>query len=437
MKNKVIVLFLFFLFLTLGTLFYFGYREYQNLEIDSVTFLEYDGMKDRIQVEITKRKNLFHKNPICIVKSDEETLEEEMKEGSCTFFIAKEGTYEVTLKSNGMISEKKTISKATLLPDDLVFQKETIYLAEGEAMEAPYNGKDELLNTNKDIVKIDGNKIIGVQVGETNVYTKKSSQMLKVIVTDLIQYPHWDNQKELIPCNAYTEEEAALLDQLLEERVRDAGFGTRAGAVEAARFLTLRLKYKIPYFFENGRIHESGVNYADGEGRYYHQGLYLNQNKFETLEASFSGPAIWGCPLRNWEDEPKYGYHYGEYMKNGLDCSGFVSWALKNGGFDPGDIGAGETDYPNQMTDLGEFVPITYDLLHSDKIKAGDFFNFWGHISIIIGVDEEHFYVAESLASLGGVKVVTYTRDDVGYFEYVVLMDSYYKEDGNYTPYWE
>ena len=36
-------------------------------------------------------------------------------------------------------------------------------------------------------------------------------------------------------------------------------------------------------------------------------------------------------------------------MPNGLDCSGFIAWVLKNAGFDPGDIGAGDTEYSNTM----------------------------------------------------------------------------------------
>lgn len=52
---------------------------------------------------------------------------------------------------------------------------------------------------------------------------------------------------------------------------------------------------------------------------------------------------------------------------NGLDCSGFISWALKNARFDPGDIGAGDSAYPYQMTKLGEFVSLTPELIKSGK----------------------------------------------------------------------
>ena len=72
-------------------------------------------------------------------------------------------------------------------------------------------------------------------------------------------------------------------------------------AVVAARFLTLELPYRIPYFYENGRVSDTGVHFVDGEGRYYKKGLYLAESKKKDIIASWTGPAIWGCPLKNLE----------------------------------------------------------------------------------------------------------------------------------------
>lgn len=223
----------------------------------------------------------------------------------------------------------------------------------------------------------------------------------------------------------------------MKYKVDEAGNKTRAGVVAAARFLTLEFPYKIPYFYENGRVNNTGVNFADGEGRYYHKGLYLTDSKKKDIIASVSGPVTWGCPLYNWEDEPDYGYVWGKKIPNGLDCSGFVSWALYNGGFDVGDLGAGDSISNDELTDLGDFKLLTNDLINSNKIKAGDLLNYWGHIAIIIGIDEENYYVAESLQDFGGVTVNTYKKNKIrNTFKYVVLMDSYYNNDGNYTNYW-
>ena len=54
------------------------------------------------------------------------------------------------------------------------------------------------------------------------------------------------------PLQAYTIEGYELFDEL-ENKINNTGYKTRAGVVEAARFLTLNLPYKINYFYENGR----------------------------------------------------------------------------------------------------------------------------------------------------------------------------------------
>lgn len=90
------------------------------------------------------------------------------------------------------------------------------------------------------------------------------------------------------------------------------------------------------------------------------------------------------------------------------------------------------------MTDLGEFVKLTEEVLDSNIIKAGDLFNYWGHISIIVGIKDGVYYVAESLPNFDGVDLRIYNKEEaLDMFRYVVLMDSYYKDDGNYTEYWD
>ena len=122
---------------------------------------------------------------------------------------------------------------------------------------------------------------------------------------------------------------------------------------------------------------------------------------------------------------------------NGLDCSGFVSWVLKNAGFDPGDIGAGETEYPHQLTDLGDYTPLTVSLIDNGTVKVGDLVNYWGHIGIIVGIDGDNIYVAESLQNFGGVITRLYSKYTISQtFNHVVLMDEYYKNDGNYSIMW-
>ena len=119
-------------------------------------------------------------------------------------------------------------------------------------------------------------------------------------------------------------------------------------------------------------------------------------DKYKDIIASWKGPSIWGCGLTNLEIEPRWGYIVGKKMPNGLDCSGFVTWSLKNAGFEPGDVGAGESpDNDNQCTDLGEFKYLSENI---NNIKVGDLLNWWGHIAMLIGIDGDTYYVAESLS---------------------------------------
>lgn len=300
-----------------------------------------------------------------------------------------------------------------------------------------------LKSNDENIAKIDGNKIIGVSDGNTVVTVSLGdiSKEIEVIVTSLVHLPEYvyRTEREALGCNYYTIEQGKLLDDLLSYRVNKVGYKTRAGAVEAARFLTLEFPYRIPYFYENGRVNDSGVHLADGEGRYYKQGLYLTENKFESILYKYKGPATWGCPLMNLETEKNYGYYPGKMMSNGLDCSGFVSWALVNGGFDPGDVGAGENEEIYQLTDTGKFTRLTQEIVNSGQIKVGDLLNWWGHIAILIGEDAENYYVAESLPNYYGVVANKYSKSWglVDEFDFVVFMDDYYKEDGKLTNYWK
>ena len=139
---------------------------------------------------------------------------------------------------------------------------------------------------------------------------------------------------------------------------------------------------------------------------------------------------MWGCKMTNLEpDEPFF--IRGVKYPNGLDCSGFVTWALLNGGFDIGDIGA------YQLPTIGELKTLSKQLINSNTIKVGDLFNFKGHIALLVGIDNDNFYVAESLNDIGGLVIKTYSKSKItNIFKYVILMDKVYKNDGNITNMW-
>ena len=328
------------------------------------------------------------------------------------------------------------------------FKVDTFYLAIGESEKLNYDiesSKDDykltLSSENEDIVSISDGKIVGVNLG-TSVVTLKSESGKKaevsVMVTDLIRKPELDDKKKFLPCHAYTEEEAHIIDEALRTRVLNKGEGTRAALIETIRFMTLSFKYKVSYFYENGRMHESGVRKADGEGRYYHKGLYLSEDKFKDIKVSHKGPAIWGCPLTNLQDHNRY--KPGAKMPNGLDCSGFVTWSLYNSGLDVGDIGAGINDRHKDMSDVGEMHSLTYEYANSGDYKVGDVIARWGHTALIAGKDSEYLYIAESLLKGVRIEKVSYKNPNSSlykYYAYINKMDKEYSKNDDYTDMWE
>ena len=330
--------------------------------------------------------------------------------------------------------------------------KDTIYLAVG--------GKKQYISTllgdsnklkynisNNDVINVSSSgEIIALKEGTSKIIVSyedisfTSNVVVTSLITNDILKNDFDFSKPELECGYYSKDDNDLLDKILIDRINDAGYKTRAGAVEAARFLVLEFPYKISYFYENGR---QTTNNVDGEGRYYHEGLYLHESRYNNLTGSYMGPKIWGCPL--------YSEPAGRNIDNGLDCSGYISWALLNAGFDVKDVGAGFSG-PLDLTDYGDVERFTNSLIKSKKIKVGDLVHSehsGGHIGMIIGIDNDYFYIAQALwndadhkltkkdPNVMAVQITKYSYSEiVNIFPHVILMDNYYLEDGNLTNMW-
>ena len=398
------------------------------------------------KINITLKPSLIKKDRWCQVLKENETPKKEnwikVNENSCILDITSDSKYIVVKDEK---NQSKTIPISNYLNSifSINVEKEKFILVLGEEKEIKTNiqciGMPDTtlicIPKNEEILKVNGNKIEGIGVGETTlkISDKYNYEInIQVVVTDLITMPELTPQKEFLTAEKYTEEEAHLLDEILEERVNEAGLKTRAGVVAAARFMTLEFKHKVPYFLENGRYQKTGFSEAiDGEGRFYHKGLYLSEDKYETIKSSKRKPAMWG--------ETLYEYSTSRYMKNGLDCSGFVTWALYNGGYDPGDIGAGPGEWYTTLPDLGKSQVITLNLLKSGQVKAGDLIGWDGHIGLIIGIDENNIYTADTIYYKDGLVAKKYTFEEFvnkSGFTHIYDMSDYYIEDGNYTNMW-
>lgn len=297
------------------------------------------------------------------------------------------------------------------------------------------------------VARVSEGKVEGVGVGSATITATAvdgAKGEVTAVVTDLITVPNWHtSEKRLLDYRyvpKYTEEQAALLDEILFDRVEQGGgLNTRGGVVAAARFITLEFPYKVAYFFENGRLNpHAGRPYADGEGRFYHRGLYLTESKFDILdpEGIRYGPATWGSMLLNFET--KYAFVGGQRYPNGLDCSGFVSWVLRNGGCVVGDRGAGDEYGDNDLCDLAPLEWLSDSYLKSDEPRVGDLIAEDGHMAIIMGMTEDEIWIAESLFT--NVRVTHFKRGypviGSGLYTYVVPMDDIYDGDGNFTEMW-
>ncbi len=369
--------------------------------------------------------------------------------GKCEFNVTG-GSYKVyALDSLGNYSESGeavsinrvaslSLNRATAyLPLEATLKLEPTVIVLGNADDTvSWSSSDNSVATVKDGV------VTAVSKGEATITASAAdgaSAETLVTVSDIFTLPNFDTySKPMLGAGAFTDEEAAMLDDILFEQVDEAGYGTRGGAIAAARFLTLQFPYRVPYFFENGRMSpHPGRWLCDGEGRYYHQGLYLSHDKFDDLAVSRYGPATWGELLMNFET--KYAFVGGQRYPNGLDCSGFVCWCLINGGSDVGDMGAGDEYGDNDLCDLAPKKWLSADLLASDDFKVGDLIAEDGHMAIIIGLTDEEIYIAESLFT--SVRVTHFKRNysviASGLYTYIIPMDDIYVGEGVYEDMWD
>lgn len=395
------------------------------------------------QKVIVNIKNLKINNAKCSIDGKKWIKSDNNK---CIYYL-KDGFHKISVKNYNKIDNKDIKIDINKI-ESVNLNYNEYYLAVGEEfkleekIEKLGNPKYEIIweSSNNEIATVENGLVKGISNGEVEIKIKVDDKedKCKIIVTDLIIPRTLDMNKKIVPCNIYSNEDNELLDKILESRVKEKGEGTRAALIETIRFLPLSLPYKIPYFFENGRLKTYGnQHYVDGEGRYYNKGLYLSENKKLNIKKSFAGPSIWGCPLTNYDTS--YGWTFGGRYPNGLDCSGFVTWALYNSGLDVGDIGSGITENVDDVSDLGEMHELTYEFANSDDYKVGDIIARDGHTALIAGKDEENIYIAESL--LKGVVIETFSyknRNSKLYklYGYINKLDNVYKGDGNYSNMW-
>lgn len=174
-------------------------------------------------------------------------------------------------------------------------------------------------------------------------------------------------------------------NNLIASNVEENGYGTRAGVVTAAVTLIAELgnnyNVKVPYFWGGGH----GIMATGAEG--------------------------------NWGSTQCHTYANGQsYNYCGLDCSGFVTWAIYNGGFSITPLVTGGF----QSLPGAEKVSLT----NSAVLQPGDLLESSGHVILIVGVDENNYICAEAAGNETGVLFSTHPFNASGYWG--VNMEGFY-----------
>lgn len=184
-------------------------------------------------------------------------------------------------------------------------------------------------------------------------------------------------------------------NQLISNNVKDAGYGTRAGVVAAAVTLIAELgnnyDVKIPYFWGGG--HAGGIHdLASGS---------------------------WGSSsCSTFANNQSYNYC-------GLDCSGFVPWAIRNGGFN--------MQYAllaNQFQNMSGAKKVT--LSKSDAVvQPGDLLESRGHVVLVVGIDYDNkkYICAEASGNEYGIWFTRRSFNENGFWG--VKLDDYYNNKDN------
>ena len=190
------------------------------------------------------------------------------------------------------------------------------------------------------------------------------------------------------PLDQFLQSHGSSIDEfnnLISSNVQNAGLSTRAGVVSAAVTLIAELgnnyNVKIPYFW------------GGGHGR---------------VSTGASG---------NWGSSSCYTRANGTvYNLCGLDCSGFVTWALYNGGFTISPRTAGT------FKNLPGARRVTLE--NRAILSPGDILESEDHIVLVVAVENNKYICAEASGRTTGVRFTERSFTISGYWG--VKMDEYY-----------
>ena len=221
------------------------------------------------------------------------------------------------------------------------------------------------------------------------------------------------SSSNLIKCGRGSSYNTALFNN-----VRTAGYKTREGVVAAAIYVSSHIDVHIPYFWSGGHFH----NYSG----------YVDKG-----ENLIGVPDKWGCNVKmafGGTDKQKDGVAY----PFGTDCSGFLAWAIFNGGYYTGNsnqtitVSTGSTP-PSSIGGISVSSVKTGNA--KGKIKAGDIAFKSGHVGMVVEVNDSGFTVAEEQGYSTGLVISKHTYSKSRFTD-IVLMDNFYQNYQKGTALW-
>ena len=243
----------------------------------------------------------------------------------------------------------------------------------------------------------------------SNVEPVKEEPINTNVVLNKYEGSQFSADKPTISRDTYTAEQWDSMERELADRVKEAGFGTRSGVVAAALYVC-SWSHSIPY---------RGTPYDSSNMQGTYQKIGINRE--------------WGKAVRLKSDKTYNGktYKAGGLYTNGLDCGGFVNWAMVNGGVTPEGQYNGQSTYPyrgetsNKLVKLEKSNAMPGDLVFTPK-NTRNISDGTSHIALIVGEDENNWYIAEEQANKLRLRTQSKTSNSRSW--YVWPTEGYYKK---------
>lgn len=207
-----------------------------------------------------------------------------------------------------------------------------------------------------------------------------------------------------VPIDEFLESKGSSLDdfnQYIVNEVRKAGLGTREGVVTAAVSLIggLCQNYQARLPYTMGGAHPAN---------YY--GIPTSPGN------SCGNVGIWGSKINNGSGSMMC--NYGPYYYSGPDCSGFVSWAIHNGGYKSVSLLAESFGSLGSTHSMAGFSGKPGDILFNSH-----------HVVMIVGEEGNNYLIAEASSGENGTRITTEPKASGRYT--VVDMTEFYNNDAN------